>query len=499
MTDLNALARAARPGLFETMREPELLIVLVLANLMTPALWATRDKIIARAEKRPEGPGETREHRLLNEALHFVDNHFTHLVPMDLVEAAGVIDIDAARIWVGAKHVDQALADIETEMSYRYVHGTVEAGADPTPLFREGHFPNYSYMTIEGMRAQRALLHRTRHKPIGVSVCADEASLLVALVCSLGEVSLREFAILGSAAHYSVLFFGAGDRYFWTNGKREFFDKTRWRQLVASGQEGNAQEVYNRRQVSVERIISPRGTAFLQEARSSLSAGEAVKIDRAARDFFGTDLIQLAPLLDLQIKGEMKETLSQSFDSLEGAQSAAEVRSLVGKLARRFSGSVYEKSLYCLREITVAHPEAYLVAAINGSKLRAAAQDVTSFDDGLDYIKGISNKTSAREHPDHICMPDETILFQRGDYRDRALLLFALLVAAPGMSLVDRSEARLDIGPTRAFVSWQGRSFETRSWQFADLDETQVMTIQSSLDMVTPSAGWTPLVSEHVV
>ena len=489
MTDLNALARAARPGLFETMREPELLIVLILANLMTPALWATRDKIIARAEKRPEEAGISNEHKLLEEALHFVDSHFTHLVPMDVVEVAGVIDIDAARLWVGAKHVDQALSDIETEMSYRSEHGSLESGADPTPLFREGHFPNYSYMTIEGMRAQRALLHRTQHKPIGVSVCADEASLIVALMCSLGEASLSEFAILGSAAHYSVLFFGAGDRHFWTNGKREYFDKAQWRQLVASGLEGNAQEAYDRRQDSVERIISPRGTAFLRESKSSLTADEAMIIDRAASDFFGIDLVQLAPLLDLPIKGEMEEALSQSFDNVTNAQSAAEARVRVGKLAQQFPGSVYEKSLYCLREITVAHPEAYMLAAINGSKLRSAAKDIASFADALDYIKAISINTSSREHPDHICMPDETILFQRGDYRDRAFLLFTLLVAAPDLSPADRSRARLDFGSTRACVFWQGRSFETSSWRFADLDETQVMTIHSSLDMVTPRVG----------
>lgn len=489
MTDLNALARAARPGLFETMREPELLIVLILANLMTPALWATRDKIIARAKQQPKEAGKSYEHKLLEEALHFVDRHFTHLIPMDVVEVAGVIDIDAARLWVGAKHVDQALSDIETEMSYRYVHGTVEPGADPTPLFREGHFPNFSYMTIEGMRAQRALLHRTRHKPIGVSVCADEASLIVALMCSLGEASWREFAILGSAAHYSVLFFGAGDRHFWTNGKREYFDKTQWRQLIASSHEGNAQEAYDRRQDSVERIISPRGTAFLQEAKSSLSAREAIVINRAAREFFGTDLVQLAPLLGLPVRGEMEDALSQSFDKLMGLQSAAEVRRQVGKLARQFPGSVFEKSLYCLREITVSSPEAYLLAAINGSKLRVAAQDIASFADALDYIKAISNETSSRENPDHICMPDETILFQRGDYRDRAFLLFALLITAPDLSPLDKSEARLDFGPTRACVSWQGRNFEMRSWQFADLDETQVMTIHSSLDMVAPRGG----------
>lgn len=489
MTDLNALARAARPGLFETMREPELLIVLILANLMTPALWATRDKIIARAEKRPKEAGKPYEHKLREEALHFVDSHFTHLVPMDIVKVAGVIDIDAARLWVGTKHVDQALSDIETEMSYRYVHGTVESGADPTPLFREGHFPNFSYMTIEGMRAQRALLHRTRHKPIGVSVCADEASLMVALMCSLGEATLCEFAILGSAAHYSVLFFGAGDRHLWTNGKREFFDKAQWRQLVTSGQDGNAQEAFDRRQDSVERIISPRGTAYLQEAKSTLGAKEAMDINSAAREFFGTDLTQLSPLLDLPINGEMDEVLARSFDILTGAKSAAEVRARVDELVRIFPGSVYDKSLYCLREISVAYPEAYLLAAINGSKLRVAAQDIASFADALDYTKAISNKTSSREHPDHICMPDETILFQRGDYRDRAFLLFALLVAAPDLSPLDKSEARLDFGPTRACVSWQGRSFETLSWQFDDLNETQVMTIHGSLDMVAPSVG----------
>jgi hypothetical protein len=466
MTDMQALARAARPAIFDTVYEPELLHVLVLANLMTPSLWTMRDKILDRNKAREHPEAELPELGLALDALDYVNRHFTHLIQMDVVELIGLIDLDGERQRLGADVVDRALEVVIRNFHLRTASGQFNERNNVLPQIAEGLFPNYTYMSLEGLHARRNVLPNVHHKPAGVSICADEATLNIAVLLSLGVASFQDYAILGSAAHYNVLFFGSKDLVYWSNGKREFFDKDQWNRCVEDDDAGNPQIAVDNRAPTINRIVTPRGAALMEQGTSTLSRSELLRVSDKCVEFFGAPLTQLQSAQDPGFPVEAESATPDPFATLNDLDGVESARHAIAELAKSRPGSVFDKAFYCLRDIRVPHPEAYVLAGMNAFVVQEFARDLASFDQALAKVLDLPGDRPLRTF-DHLSLPEETLLFKGGGPRDKALLLFTLLLLAAPLREVARQSAELSLTAGQALVHWQGRCFDMAKQQWS--------------------------------
>ena len=183
--NVSLLSWAARPALLEAAREPGLLMALLLADLMSPSLWEFREKIrvktaadrAAAAKERPaeERPAEERPALVMQEIHDYMDRHLFHASPLDVEELWGCLDLNEERARLGAGEVDHAVAVIRRGLEARRDLGILTGKQDILPLMDAGRFPDYEYSTIDVIRAHRRRLHRGKHKPLGITSCADEA------------------------------------------------------------------------------------------------------------------------------------------------------------------------------------------------------------------------------------------------------------------------------------------------------------------------------------
>jgi hypothetical protein len=466
MTDMQALARAARPAMFDTVFEPELLHVLVLANLMSASLWTMRDKILERNKARAHPEAQSPKLGLALDALDYVNRHFTHLIQMDVVELIGVIDLDRERQRLGADVVDRALEVVIRNFHLRTASGQFTERNNVLPQIAQGQIPNYTYMSLEGLHARRNVLPNVHHKPVGVSICADEATLNIAVLMSLGVASFQDYAILGSAAHYNVLCFGTKDLVFWSNGKREFFDQEQWHRCVDDDGNGDPQLAVDRRAPTIDRIVTPRGAALLTESKSTLSRSELLRISNKCKQFFGASLTQFRKTQDPEFPAATEPTAPDPFATLNDLDGVETARRAIGTLAVSRPGSVFDKAFYCLRDIRVPHPEAYVLAGMNALLVQEFARELVSFDQALAKVQDLPGEQPWRDTPDHLSLPEETLLFKGGGPRDKALLLFTLLLLAPSLRDAARQGAELTFTAKHALVHWNGRCFDMAKQQW---------------------------------
>ena len=453
--EIERWSRAARPTLFDTVAEPQLIIALVLANLMSPALWAFREKVQARIDaKSAAEPGDA-ESLIMEEIQAYVDRHLFHVLPAAMGEIWGFVELEEERCRLGADEVDYAVDSILANLRQRQALGSFTQGMNIFPFVEAGRFPEYDYATIDVIRAHRRILKQKKHKPLGITCCVDEATLIAALATVLHGVSYEELIVFGAPVHYATFINHQGKSY-WFNGKHEFFDRAAWQHEVASGADSGLQAAFDKR-IGLDRIITPQGQHLFRSDCSSLGPEAEARIFAALTDFFGGDLDQVTDARGRGITYRPSPHGALSFAALDQVKDAGKAQALLRDLAAQHPGSVFEAALYCHRDLSVAQPEAYLQAAQRGPKLKAAAAGIASLEDALAVVAGIEGEESIFEDRGRIALPDEVLLFKTGNDRERALLLYSLLAQA--------GEAPSEILFTAedSFLLCAGRCFSTRS------------------------------------
>jgi hypothetical protein len=199
-------------NLFDATADPELIFPLVLANLMSPRLWEISNRLPRSSEPDEEfGDGGI---RCIQE---FVDHHFEHVDSLRVAEMNGLLDLDAEAERLGATVVEYALARLLSTYNWRVERGTLPKDAVALDLIKRRKFPSYVYATIDEAWANRRLLGRRKHKPLGLTCCLDEAAIFVALVLILSKGSVDDFAFIAAPTHYSVFLWTAeGAWWFYT-------------------------------------------------------------------------------------------------------------------------------------------------------------------------------------------------------------------------------------------------------------------------------------------
>ncbi|MEM7124505.1 MAG: hypothetical protein AAF563_24730 [Pseudomonadota bacterium] len=426
MTDssdsLDRMSRAARTSLFDGVCDPDLLMGLVFSNLMSPALWLFRDKI---SEKAGAEAGD-HQHAVMNEIAHYVNNHFFHLGQKDISDIWGLLDIETEASGDRDGPIRYALDLMVRHNEQRIADGDLDPKNVLKPHVERGKFPEYIYTTLDIIHANRRILQRKKHKPYGITCCADEAILISSLACVLDEVSAGDIMFIGSPEHYTAFIRHSGTM-FWFNGKKEFFDSERWAQEVATNTGGDAQRAFDNRMVTIDRVITPRGTFYLRAGQSSIEQDRWQAIRRDLSAFFGVELRQIAEACSNDVTFTHHPLGNVSLDDFDSLQSADDATRLLEGLAADKPGATFEAALVAFRRLNVRNPEAYVVAALREHRAREAAADIDTLDHAIAVVRGIDGRESIFDDRDRLALPDEVLLLNTGTDRDKALLLFALL------------------------------------------------------------------------
>jgi hypothetical protein len=457
---IERMSRAARPTLFEASLDPELLFALVLSNLMSPWLWQFRTTI-ERNALAMSGRGDPQA-LLMDTIQHEVDNHFVHLLPLDIEEIWGDLDLAEERARLGDRCIDDAAKVVAEEMSSRQAHGEAMARLDVRPLLERGVFPDYAYSTVDLLRAERRILRRKKHKPLGITCCAEEAVLICSLGAVLHGIPLDELVIFGSVGHYTA-FLRHGDDTCWFNGKREYFLRRTWAQQAA--RQGGSQNAFDARLASFDRIIAPSGCHLLHDGLCTMGPGRLEAIEAALAAFFGLELRQVAAARTHPRHDQASPLRDVSLAALDHARDVDELCSTLRALAADHPGTILEAAFYAFRDLDVRHPEAYLRAALRGRKARRAAADFGGLDDAIACVRAIEGAESIFGTRERISLPDEVLTLRTGSDRDKALLLYALLQHAPRIGPADKKHTELLLTEDDSFVRIGDRYLNTRTFE----------------------------------
>ena len=466
--DISRLSWAARPALLEAAREPGLLMALLLADLMSPSLWEFRETIRLKtaADGAAAAHGRSADDRpeLIMEEIHeYMDRHLFHASPLEVEELWGCLDLNEERARLGAGEVDHAVAVIRRGLEARRDLGILTGKQDILPLMDAGRFPDYEYSTIDVIRAHRRRLHHGKHKPLGITCCADEAVLSAALAWAAGHVPLEGVVVFGSPMHYSTLVERQG-RGYWFNGKHEYHDAESWaracgthdaespaRESAAPGAAA-VQKAFEARQQGLDRLVTLLGGHRFHTNESTLSATRLARTGEWLKRFFGAELRQIGEARERGIRFLPDRLDEACLRTLDEATDAAAVRRRLKELARQHPGSIMDLAHYAFRDLWVEHPEAYVEAAARGHLTRRRAAGITCLAGALDAVREVAGRDSIFDDLERIALPDEVLLFGTGTHRDRALLLYTLLRHAPYLDRAGKEALKLVFTDVDSYV-----------------------------------------------
>ena len=469
---------AARPALLEAAADPDLLMALVLADLMSPSLWEFRDgveRLLANAGQAPaHAPSQDEQTRLVMEEIHaFMDKHLFHMSPLETGEIWGCLELAEERTRIGAAEVDYTIDLIRDALEERRGLGILTDQQDIVPLIEAGRFPDYEYSAIDVIRAHRRHLGHGKHKPLGVTCCADEAVLAAALAWAAGHVRLENEVVIGSPTHYTTLVERHGHGY-WFNGKHECHDAASWAQACAAGSGGDAQTAFEERVQGFDRVVTVLGAHRFHSNESTLCERRLECTDVWLRDFFGVELRQIAEARRRGVRFAPGPLEEADLRALDEAQDAASARRLVEEIASDHPDSAAALARYAFRDLGVERPQAYLEAAARGHLTRRRAAALTRLDDALAVVAGVAGQDSIFADLERISLPDEVLLFGTGSHRDKALLLYTLVRHAPFLSPAEKDGVELLFAEAGSVVLICGRAIDAATLREMDVTDGHV-------------------------
>ncbi len=429
---------AVAPNIFDAHVHPNLLLPLVLANLLSPQLWSLTARVLARSVEgdRPVNlpdPGAAGDPwgipSAVREVQRQIDRHFEHLSPARVAEIYGEYDLDEERRRLGSAAVDYAIDRIGRTLRWRRERGTLP---DASVLSLEdcvarGRFPAFHYANFDVVRASRRHLRRQAHSTIGLTSCLDETAIFAALAMTLPAGMVDTIVVLASPAHYTAFGWDATGRAWWFFGKNVLYSSGDWRDLVAEHYGGDAQQAFEDRLPDWDRIIGVTGSFQFSDGRCSIPDERVERITIMIDGFFGVRLCQLDAALGRPRRHEGIFRFAPVFRELLGVASIDTVRQRLLCSDGNQLDAALEAVRFAYRSLRVKDARPYLEVARRSPSCRRIGAGLASLEEAVAVVAGIAGTQSIFEDEDRIAMPEETLRFQTGNDRDRALLLHVLL------------------------------------------------------------------------
>lgn len=440
------------PSIFDAQLRPDLIQPLVLANLLSPALWALAQQVQTQATQAAQPAGAAALPAALRLAQQRMDRRFEHLSPLRTAELFGTLDLQAEADRLGHAPVERTLTRLRTSMRERVQQGTLDA--EVFDMLEQGmarqRFPAYHYAQCDVVMASRRLLRKQRRVPMGLTSCLDETALFAALVMALPPGTVDWVVVLGAPEHTTAFGHSTPGGAWWFYGKNQLIDAAAWRnELAAAG--GDAQAAFARRLGAMDRIVAIDGRFDLDSGRCEIPGELLHEIVATLDGFFGERPAALAAGLE-RLQAAPPSPLGGFFRDLLGVSSLETVRQrLIGQASGQ-TDSPLLPVLHAFRLLTVDALSPYLEAARACSHVTAErAAQLASVDEAIALVASLPGRESIFGDRERLAMPDETLRLGTGSERDRALLLQLLLECLPPQERPD-GPVRARFGDEHAFV-----------------------------------------------
>jgi len=388
----------------------ELIPAYLLANLMSPALWAWRSQKKAYSN---DGILLSPKNRLSQLQRFFHPYTFTNLPDMPGGDPWGLLNFRDEEKRFGTDFIQKARVEYGEQLKKLLAENPESQFGQiiNQPYYKEGFFPRLKNETLEVMNAFSLVDSEGR----GSGKCAALGMLWAAALIIWARFSPDKVTVMGNRAHVFV-FLDEEDGHLMNNSK--WFSSTR---INNQSELSEFVKVVSSSAESTFFYNPSLGMCNCTVAKSEIPHQVVSRILTTVGGFISNQLKHPSPddVQYLQPNSGIPNPIE--YNSAEDYQKA------IFALAEQSPDSIYEFALYAFRSLAVAHPQAYILAASREYRTKQLAQNINSLEDTLQIISEITGQTTIMESRDRIAMPDETLFFRTGSDRDRALLLYTLL------------------------------------------------------------------------
>ncbi|MBX3323157.1 MAG: hypothetical protein KF757_09230 [Phycisphaeraceae bacterium] len=421
----------------------------LLANLMSPALWAWRE------EKRAHAP----DHKLRStksrlDALQRFFHHYTFTIMPEQPggDVWGLMDFEEEERRFSPGFVASIRAEYDATFRKLLAENPESQFGQIVnqPYYRHGLFPRLKNETLEVMNAMATV--NPQGKPSGK--CIGLGMLWAAAAAVWGRIPLDRIIITGNRAHMFV-YLDIDDGHLLNNTK--WFSSTR---------------INNQSDLSefAKTVASGTDTTFFYNPEMGMCHCTS-KTSQIPRERVTEIYQQIGGFVSNRLKHPTPEHIrfvdpNDPIPDPAEHETAESYQAEVANLSQEKPGSIYEYALYAFRSLKVAHPQAYVRAALREARARELGRDVNDLSSVLAIVSSIEGNESIFASRERIAMPDETLLFSRGSDRDRALLLFALLANSP----IKDPRSCIGLSPDRSFVRYRGSWIDVGTMTIAETE-----------------------------
>ncbi len=415
----------------------------LLANLMSPALWRWRQERRA-FDLNGNLLGEKRRCRELER--HFRRYSFTFYPDRPGGDPWGLLFFPDEAKRLGEAYIEQVRKEYDLTLR-RLLETNPESqfgNIIKQPYYQRGYFPRLRNEILEVMDAYQRVSQK------GSGKCAALTMLWAAALCVWARFPLEKIFIIGNKAHLFA---------FLDEGDGHLFNNTKWFHKV---------RMHNGSELSefVRMITTDAETTFFYnpmwgmcrcfDRESGIPRERLVQLYDRLRTFLGIPLKHPDPKV---IREAATICCSPLPDPLHVA-SAEEYQQQVFALARQQPGSVYDYACYAFRALAVPLPQAYVRAALRDYAVAQRAKGVAKLEDALAIVESVEGQDSIFGTRTRIALPDETLFFNTGSDRDRALLLYTLLRHSP----IADPRGGIGFGEEKSYVLYGGQWIDVESF-----------------------------------
>ena len=384
----------------------------LLANMMSPALWQWRTN-------RPmfSGDGKLRgtNRRLKDLQRQFHGYTFTNELSRPGGDYWGLLNFEEEANRLGRDFIQTIRKDYDETLNYLLEQDSESQFGKIVrqDFYKNGYFPRLKNETIEGMNAYRNVCPMGK----GSGKCVALAMLWASALAVCGRFSLDQIFIVANKAHLFVFLDDGESVHLFNNAK--WYNSTR----INNGSDlaETARSVVSGSDVMF--IYNPgMGMCDIYNKQSEIDRAKIETYITRFSDFIGAPLL-VNGLDEVNFKVKQQQSLADPF-----VYSSCEAyRDAVYSIAEQTPSSAYTHAKYAFRDWKNTMPHVYAHAAMREYHVGEMANKSDTVYDALAIVQNIAKRDSIYNCRDRIALPDETLLFNSGHDRDRALLLYTLL------------------------------------------------------------------------
>jgi len=414
----------------------ELIPAFLLANLMSPALWAWRDEKKAGSD---DGILYSPKNRL-NQIQRFFHRYtFTNIAGEPGGDPWGLLNFAEEEKRFGSEFVQKIQAEYDATFRKLLAENPESQFGQiiNEDYYKKGFFPRLKNETLEVMNAF-ALVNEEGKRS---GKCIGLGMLWAAALVVWGRFPLDRIIITGNRAHMFVFLNEEGGH---------LLNNTKWFSSTRINNQSELSEFVRVVASSTETTFfyNPElGMCHCTTRTSQIPQQQITKIYASIGGFVSNPLKHPNPEQIQFVQPDYQIPNILEYDS------AAEFQATIAALAGQHPDSIYEFALYAFRSLDAPHPQVYVRAAMRDYNVKQLARGITELSDALSIVAGIEGRDSIFGSRDRVAMPDETLYFKTGNDRDKALLLYTLLKRSP----ISAAKSVIGLSNDNSFVSYQDK------------------------------------------